>query len=87
MLMEGLLHTFPEIQDAVDVEYVDFARPRTGLVELVGEANQFAPTLVLSGDAPENLATGEFRDNRFVQGGAALMSALHELCGIPHNHP
>jgi len=47
--VEGLLSFFPQLRSEIDVEYINAARPRQALVELIGEANQSAPVLVLGG--------------------------------------
>ena len=45
--VEGLLSFFPQLRSQIDVEYIDAPRPRQAIVELIGEANQSAPVLVL----------------------------------------
>lgn len=45
--IEGLLSYYPRLRNELEVTYVDFARPRKVLVDLVGEANQSCPVLVL----------------------------------------
>lgn len=55
--VEGLLGFFPQLRSEIDVEYIDAPRPRTAIVELIGEANQSAPVLVL-GDGRVPLDTG-----------------------------
>jgi hypothetical protein len=53
-MMEGYLATYPALREALEIVYVDYARPRAALVERLGEAHQNAPTLILaepSGDA------------------------------------
>lgn len=51
--VEGLLGFFPELRDRVDVNYVDFPRPRQAIVDLIGEDNQSVPVLVLADDAQD----------------------------------
>jgi hypothetical protein len=46
-MIEGLLSFYPRLRSELEVNYVDFTRPRKVLVELVGEANQSCPVLVL----------------------------------------
>jgi glutathione S-transferase len=46
-LIEGLLSYYPRLLDELEVHYVNFARPRTELVDLIGEPNQSCPVLVL----------------------------------------
>ena len=45
--LEGVLSFYPRLRKAIEVEYVDFARPRSAIVELLGEGNQDAPVLVV----------------------------------------
>lgn len=45
--VEGILSYYPRLRDELEVHYVDFARPRNILVDLIGEANQSCPVLVL----------------------------------------
>ena len=38
--LEGLLSFYPKLRDAVDVQYVDFPRPRAPVIAAVGPDNQ-----------------------------------------------
>lgn len=46
-LIEGLLSFYPRLRNELEVHYVDFERPRPAIVDLIGEANQSCPVLVL----------------------------------------
>jgi hypothetical protein len=46
--VEGLLGFFPSLREKVDVHYIDFPRPRAGIVALIGAENQSVPVLVLN---------------------------------------
>lgn len=46
-LIEGLLSYYPRLTSELEVKYVNFARPRQILVDLLGEENQSCPVLVL----------------------------------------
>jgi hypothetical protein len=46
--VEGLLGFFPHLRDEVDVVYIDFPRPRSAIVDLIGEDNQSVPVLVIA---------------------------------------
>lgn len=53
--VEGLLAFFPQLRSEIDVEYIDAPRPRMAIIELIGEANQSAPVLVLgAGRVPQD---------------------------------
>jgi hypothetical protein len=61
--IEGVLAFYPQLREAVDVVYLDHARPRPPVIEQVGEAPQSCPILILDGelDWPEaqvSAATG-----------------------------
>jgi len=45
--IEGLLSFYPRLRNELDVNYVDFNRPRKILADLLGEENQSCPVLVL----------------------------------------
>ena len=50
-LIEGALSVNQHWQDLVDIRRIDFAKPRTEIVELLGEDNQWLPVLVLEGNS------------------------------------
>lgn len=54
----GYLAYYPEVRASLEVIELDFAKPRHPLVDLVGEANQSAPCLVLGDGARATGATG-----------------------------
>jgi hypothetical protein len=86
----GYLTYFPEVRDTLEIIELDFARPRRALVDLIGEANQSAPKLVLADgaqaiDAPGveiSLANGR----RFVANTAAILRYLALTRGTPLPH-
>jgi hypothetical protein len=71
--VEGLLSFYPRLRKELDVQYVDFNRPRKGLVELVGEANQSCPVLVLE-------------DGTFINVPEEIIRQLTEFHQIGHRH-
>jgi hypothetical protein len=71
--VEGLLSVFPELRDEVEVRHVEFPRPRTDIIELIGEANQGCPVLVVSSD-------------EFYTGDAAIAECFADRFGIPRYH-
>ena len=46
--IEGMLSFFPKLRDLIEVSYLEFPRPRSALVTLLGEGHQSLPVLVLS---------------------------------------
>src|SRR4051812_50017691 len=47
-LIEGLLVSFPQLADKLDVERIAWPRPRHAVIALAGEENQSLPLLVLA---------------------------------------
>ncbi|ASP32005.1 DUF3088 domain-containing protein [Labrenzia sp. VG12] len=73
-LMEGVLASFPDLHEKLTVHRIAWPRPRMELVNLLGEAHQSLPVLVL--------AEGGFIDDK-----DAILAALTERHGFPHPHP
>jgi hypothetical protein len=46
--VEGVLSFFPNLRELIDVHYIEFARPRSVLVEALGEGYQSVPVLILA---------------------------------------
>lgn len=46
--VEGVLSFFPSLRTLIDVHYIEFARPRSVLVDALGEEHQSVPVLVLA---------------------------------------
>lgn len=58
-MMEGYLAANPVLRDALEIVYVDYARPRATLIARLGEAHQNAPTLILEAAAADAGPHGE----------------------------
>ena len=50
--LEGVLHYCPELREKLDIRYIEYRRPRREIIELVGDANEGCPNLVI--DARDN---------------------------------
>ncbi|HYC98864.1 DUF3088 domain-containing protein [Brevundimonas sp.] len=87
VLMEGLIASFPAALGSVDVERIEWPRPRQAVIDLLGPDHQSLPVLVLADDAPAGLETGQHQGRRFVAGKDAILRALSVRCGIPDPHP
>lgn len=73
-LMEGVLASFPELAAKLDVRRIAWPKPRREIVELLGEAHQSLPVLVLT-------------EGGFIDDKDAILAALTERHGFPHPHP
>jgi len=86
-LLEGVLASFPALASRIDVERVAWPRPRAAVIELVGEQNQSLPLLILAEDAPANLASTSFNEQRFIADKDEILKALSVRHGFPQPHP
>lgn len=72
-LIEGVLSFYPRLRNELEITYVDFVRPRPAIIELIGEANQSCPVLVLE-------------DGSFLNDADEIIQHLtvnHQI-GLPH---
>ncbi|GAB3626620.1 hypothetical protein PTE30175_03088 [Pandoraea terrae] len=85
--VEGLLGFYPQLRHAVDVVYVDAARPRVPIVKLIGEDNQSAPVLVLSpesGPACDGVDIRVSGEMRFIDSPDHIRRYLSSKYGVAH---
>lgn len=82
--IEGLLASFPEFAGDIDVERVEFARPRAAVIAQVGEANQGLPLLVFGDDVPADAVRNG--DVAYVQDTNVILNLLAERHGFPRPH-
>ena len=73
VMIEGLLSFYPKLRSELEITYVDFARPRKALVDLVGEAKQSCPVLILE-------------DGTFINEPNEIIQHLTEKHQIGHSH-
>ena len=45
-LIEGVLSFYPVLREKLEVNYVNFVRPRQAVIQLIGEENQSCPVLI-----------------------------------------
>jgi hypothetical protein len=84
----GFLSYFPHVRDTLEVVAVDYAKPRRPLVDILGEANQSAPRLVLGAGAQEipGVEISEANGHRFVADTMAILKYLAATRGTPIPH-
>lgn len=86
--LEGVLSFYPQLRRELEVQYVDFLRPRKPIAELIGEANQGAPVLILgrASSRPAGLEFGQDGHHYFVAGANAIGQYLAKQyhLGWPH---
>lgn len=88
--VEGLLSFYPRLREALDVQYLDFPRPRPAVIAELGEENQGLPVLVIHsapGDAPlDGLEVRTARGRRFIQNVPDIGRYLARTQGIGTPH-
>jgi hypothetical protein len=88
--VRGLLAYYPRLAEVLDIRTVDFPRPRPAMVELLGEAHQNAPTLVIADagrELPSDVPAREANGRRFVDNAKAIGAYLATAYGIGRPHP
>jgi hypothetical protein len=86
-LIASLLSSFPELARNIDVQYVEFQRPRQPVVALVGEDNQSLPLLLLGDDVSTHIEANVWNNVRFVSETKQILDALAKRHGFPQPHP
>jgi hypothetical protein len=86
-LLEGMLTSFPELAQRLDIERIAWPRPRQEVISLVGEANQSLPLLVLTGGQSSVHQTGVYEGRAFIADKDKILAALSERHGFPDTHP
>jgi Protein of unknown function (DUF3088) len=84
-LVEGVLSFYPKLRHKLDVEYVDFAKPRAAVVAELGEANQGCPVLILANGRrvlDASLEVKEAQGRRFITNESHIRRYLAAVYGI-----
>lgn len=82
--IEGLLAYYPELKGQLDIRYVDFARPRRAMTDLVGEEHQGCPTL-LTRHKPTSLEAPFVNGYHVIADPWPIARYLRERHGIPRS--
>jgi hypothetical protein len=86
--VEGFLKYAPQIEAQLDVRRIAFARPRKEIVEMIGEANQRCPVLVLAGDdLPAEAAKSSETGKAYIWGAVPICEYLGRTFGVVRPHP
>ena len=86
-LIEGVLSSFPNLADNLEVERVPWPRPRRSVVDMVGEENQSLPLLILAQGEDSEFKTGSFGKVTLIADKDKILSVLTERHGFPLPHP
>ena len=91
-MVQGILHYYPELYDTIDVNLIDFQRPREEIIHYLGEENQGCPNLVISKEKAKTLKADlsdfeEYGDYIFVNNKYKIANFLAAEYGIGLWHP
>ena len=86
----GMLAYYPELRDTLEIVEMEYPRPRQAVIELVGEAHQALPLLVLRDDVPPadvpHVTIGEANGRKFVEKTIEILRYLAHTRGVPGPH-
>lgn len=86
--VEGMLSFYPALRKRIEIQYIDFPRPRSRLVAEIGEENQGCPKLVLGGEhsVPERVTATEAKGHRFISEPIEICRYLAGAYGVGEPH-
>lgn len=85
--IEGLLGFFPELRDKIDLTYIEFPRPRTALIDAIGDDHQAVPVLILAIDSPDftEIDTRKSNGRRYIDNEKTIREYLSIRHGLPRS--
>ena len=86
--VEGMVSFYPVLRKKIDIHYIDFPKPRPGLVALIGDENQGCPKLILGGggQVPPGVTVGEAKGSRFISVPIEICRYLAGAYGVGEPH-
>lgn len=87
-LMEGVLKYYPQLEKEIEIQYVDFKRPRPLVIAEIGEENQSCPVLVADKKETGNESGyfSEYGDKLFMNDENLILKYFAEQFGIGIAH-
>ncbi len=87
--VEGFFMYVPKIEKKIEVRRIVFPKPRKGIIELVGDANQGCPVLVLdeSSELPDEATISEETGRAYISDPTHICDFLGRLFGVARPHP
>lgn len=86
-LIEGVLASFPTLGSSLDIERIDWQRPRKSVIALAGEDNQSLPLLILKEGDRSAFETGMHEGRSLIADPHKILAALTERHSFPPLHP
>jgi hypothetical protein len=88
-LINGVIKYYPQLEEMIEIHYVNYTRPRPAIIELIGAENQSCPVLVIDNKQSDITDTSYFekhRDKLFVNSPDLILKYLAEKFGIGIAH-
>ncbi len=87
-MLEGILHYFPDLRNQLEINYINFPRPRKQIIELLGEENQGLPLLIIERKDIDisALEVMQYKEKLFIKGSDAIALYLSMAYKIPKPH-
>ncbi|MDX2090063.1 MAG: DUF3088 family protein [Kofleriaceae bacterium] len=84
----GFLAYYPEVRDTLEIVELPFPKPRRPLSDLLGDAHQAPPMLVLAGTPTTvpHVTVGEANGRFFVSKTIEILRYLATTRGVPSPH-
>lgn len=89
-MIAGIIKYYPQLETVIEIDYVDFKRPRKVIIDLIGEDNQSCPVLIIENHQEDNVDLSYFnsyRDKLFINSTDLIAKYLSEKYGIGIPHP
>jgi hypothetical protein len=88
-MIEGLLRYYPQLEKMIEIQRVDFKKPRQSIVEIIGTENQSCPVLIIENMPNNNVDISYFTrygGKFFVNSPDLIARYLSEKFGIGISH-
>ncbi len=84
--IEEILGSFPGLATQIEVQRLPFERPRTAIVDILGEQHQSLPVLVFDDTHPVPADAKIANGKRFINSSERILQYLAERYAFPHIH-
>ena len=88
-MIEGVLKYYPQLKKKIEIEYVDFEKPRQAIVDLIGEENQSCPVLIIDIENINDYVSSyfnRFKNKLFVNSTDLITRFFSDNFGTGHLH-
>ena len=86
-MLEGILAKNPTLSENIDIEYIEFEKPRKELISMLGEENQSLPVLILPNGTQSEYQNGVYNNISFISDLNNIISFFSDTYHIAKKHP